>query len=193
MVFLGPKRGSEVTWPPVGALMVEISMDAEVVAWRGGLLSWLEVWHVTEMFFVVLSMGFALGYYYAKRQNERASVLQRQKALLTDVPEKASVPERARSIPSALIRCEYCTDDVNPAIFPYKRCSGCGATPSYHHGRCCPVKKNKEGMIAKRECSCRSIATQSQCTYKRKLLTPRFLLLPELADGVSDISFSHTD
>ena len=179
--------------------MTEISMDAEVVAWRWSLLSWLEVWHVIEMFVVVLSMGFALGYHYAKRQNERTSVLQRQGAsssISTDVP----VPERAqqaRSNPSAPFRCEYCTDDVNPNIFPYKRCSGCGASPSYHHGRCCPVKKmNKEGMTAKRECSCRSIATQSQCTYKRKLLTPRFACLPELADGVSDITFSracHTD
>ena len=179
--------------------MTEISMDAEVVAWRWSLLSWLEVWHVIEVFVVVLSMGFALGYHYAKRQNERASVLQRQGAsstVSTDVPERASVPERARSNPSTPFRCEYCTDDVNPNIFPYKRCSGCGASPSYHHGRCCPVKKNKEGMTAKRECSCRSIATQSQCTYKRKLLTPRFACLPELADGVSDITFSrayHTD
>ena len=167
-------------------------MDAEVVAWRWSMLSWLEVWHAIEMFVVVLSMGFALGYYYAMRRNERASVLQRQGASY-DGPERASVPERARSIPSTPMRCEYCTDDVNPNIFPYKRCSGCGATPSYHHGRCCPVKKNKEGMTAKRECSCRSIATQSQCTYKRKLLTPRFLVLPELADGVSDVSFPHTD
>ena len=126
--------------------MTVTPMDAEVVAWRWSLLSWLEVWHVIEMFVVVLSTGFALGYYYAKRQNERASVLQRQGSSYTDGSERASVPERARSIPSTPIRCEYCTDDVNPNIFPYKRCSGCGASPSYHHGRCCPVKKmqNKE-------------------------------------------------
>ena len=36
----------------------------------------------------------------------------------------------------------------------------------------------------------RTIATQSQCTYKRKILTPRFHVLPNQADGVSDVSFS---
>ena len=39
----------------------------------------------------------------------------------------------------------------------------------------------------------RSIGTQSQCTYKRKLLTPRFHVLPEQADGVFDVSFSDAD
>ena len=146
--------------------MTEIPM--EVVAWRWSMLSWLDFWHVIELFVVVLSMGFALGYVYAKYRIERA-----------------------RSIPSAPLRCEFCTDDVNPQIFPYKRCSSCGASPSYHHGRCCLVKRaTKEGM--RREGSWRTIATQSQCTYKRKLLTPRFLVLPELAEGVSDISFPNT-
>ena len=36
----------------------------------------------------------------------------------------------------------------------------------------------------------RSIGAQSQCTYKRQLVTPRFQLLPQLADGVFDVSFS---
>ena len=36
----------------------------------------------------------------------------------------------------------------------------------------------------------RTMSTQSQCTYKRKLLTPRFHALPEQADGVFDVSFS---
>ena len=36
----------------------------------------------------------------------------------------------------------------------------------------------------------RTIATQSQCTYKRKILTPRFHVLPNLADGVSDVTFA---
>ena len=36
----------------------------------------------------------------------------------------------------------------------------------------------------------RSIGTQSQTTYKRKLLTPRFHVLPEMASGVSDVSFA---
>ena len=40
-------------------------------------------------------------------------------------------------------------------------------------------------MEAKR----RSISTQSQCTYKRKHVTPRFHALPERAEGVFDISF----
>ena len=36
----------------------------------------------------------------------------------------------------------------------------------------------------------RTIGAQSQCTYKRKLVTPRFQVLPQLADGVFDVSFS---
>ena len=36
----------------------------------------------------------------------------------------------------------------------------------------------------------RSIAAQSMCTYKRKLVTPRFQVLPQQADGVFDVSFS---
>ena len=170
-------------------------MDAEVVAWRWSMLSWLDVWHAIEMFVVVLSMGVALGYSYAKRRNERASVLQRQGASY-DGPERASVPvpERARS---RLMRCEYCTDDVNPNIFPYKHCSGCGASPSYHHGRCCSVKKAKAGLKKESEssCPCRTIACQAPCTHTsvRKCRAPRFLLLPNMADGVSEISFSTTD
>ena len=39
------------------------------------------------------------------------------------------------------------------------------------------------------EASRRTISTQSQCTYKRKNVTPRFHALPELAEGVFDISF----
>ena len=149
---------------------------------------------MVETFVVVLSMGFALGYFYAKRRNDKASVLQRQGASHDGPVQGAShdgpvQPDRV-IVP---MRCEYCTDVVNPNIFPYKRCSGCGATPSYHHGRCCPVKKYKEGMTANRECFCRSVATQSQCTYTRKRLTPRFRELPEFASGVSDVSFSHTD
>ena len=180
--------------------MTEISFDADVVACRWSL-SWWQVWHVIEMFVVVLSMGFALGYCYAKRQNERTSVLQnaQRQGASNDGPEKGrSIPLEESGSQTTLIstsmRCEYCTDDVNPNIFPYKYCSGCGAKPAYHHGRCCPVRKMfKEGVNTKRECSCRSIATQSQCTYKRKLLTPRFFPLPESSAGVSDVSFSHTD
>ena len=127
----------------------------EVVAWRWSMLSWLDVWHVIELFVVVLSMGFALGFVYAKNRPERGAPL----------------------------RCEFCTDDVNPQIFPYKRCSFCEASPSYHHGRCCLVKKAKEDLMRESSCSCRTIATQSQCTYKRKLLTPRFHVVPEGVDG----------
>ena len=36
----------------------------------------------------------------------------------------------------------------------------------------------------------RSIGAQSQCTYKRKLETPRFKVLPQTVDGVFDISYS---
>ena len=35
----------------------------------------------------------------------------------------------------------------------------------------------------------RTIGTQSQCTYKRKIVTPRFHVLPDQADGVFDVSF----
>ena len=38
--------------------------------------------------------------------------------------------------------------------------------------------------------SSRTIGAQSQCTYKRKLVTPRFQVLPQLGDGVFDVSFS---
>ena len=156
----------------------------EVVAWRWSMLSWLDFWHVIELFVVVLSMGFALGYVYAKRRIERDC----------SIP---SAPERALPIPSAPLRCEFCTDDVNPQIFPYKRCSFCGASPSYHHGRCCLVKRatqGERGIVApegmkRGSCLCRTIATQSQCTYNRKLLTPRFQPLPEVAEGVFDVSF----
>ena len=165
------KEGSEESWPFVGA-MTEISV--EVVAWRWSMQSWLDFWHVKELFVVILSMGFALGYVYAKYRIE-------SKGASYDGPERSRLP-----IPSAPLRCEFCTDKVNPQIFPYNRCSFCGASPSYHHGRCCPEKRT-EGM--KRKISWRTIATQSQCTYKRKLLTPRFLVLPELAEGVSDVSF----
>ena len=148
--------------------MTEIGDDisVEVVAWRWSMLSWLDFWNVIELFVVILSMGFALGYVCAKY-----------------------MVERARPIPVVPLRCEYCTDNVNLKIFPYKRCSGCGASPSYHHGRCCPAKRAaKEGI--RREISWRTIGTQSQCTYQRKLLTPRFQVLPEVSGGVFDISSS---
>ena len=38
--------------------------------------------------------------------------------------------------------------------------------------------------------SSRTIGAQSMCTYKRKLLTPRFKVLPDMADGVFDVTFS---
>ena len=39
------------------------------------------------------------------------------------------------------------------------------------------------------EATRRTISTQSQCTYKRNHVTPRFHALPERAEGVFDISF----
>ena len=36
----------------------------------------------------------------------------------------------------------------------------------------------------------RTSGAQSMCTYKRKLVTPRFQVLPQQADGVFDVSFS---
>ena len=148
-------KGSEESWPFVGALMTEIGDDiaVEVVAWRWSMLAWLDFWNMIELFVVVLAMGVALGYVCAAKVRK----------------------EKPRVIPVVPLRCEFCTDRVNPNIFPYKRCGSCGASPSYHHGRCCPLK---------REIPKRTIGTQSQCTYKRKLLTPRFHVLPEQAGGV---------
>ena len=154
-----------------GVLMTEIGDDiaVEVVAWRWSMLSWLDFWNVIELFMVILSMGIALGYLCAVRV-ERARVVH--------VP--APVPEPP---PVRPLRCEFCTDKVNLNLFPYNRCSGCGASPSYHHGRCCPTKREVKKIPM------RTIGTQSQCTYKRNLLTPRFYPLPEQAEGVFDISF----
>ena len=192
--------GSEKSWPNADVSMTEISM--EVVAWRWSMLTWLDCWHVVELFVVILSVGFALGYVYAKYK-------MRSKGASYDGPERLLPIPSAPPIPRAPLRCEFCTDRVNPQIFPYPRCTSCGAAPSYHHGRCCPLKKaedkgvqgaanagpvpgsTKEGVKKEDEslCLCRTIATQSQCTYKRNLLTPRFHVLPELAGGVSDISY----
>ena len=199
-------RGSEESWPyqrergilalPKGArylgpslvrvLMNELS--AEVIAWRWSMLSWGGLWDVIGPFIVVLSMGFALGYVIAKYRFDSSA------RVIPSVPAPAEAPTPRSQIPSAPLRCEFCTDDVNLQIFPYPRCSFCGASPSYHHGRCCLVKKR--ASKEKRESSnssWRTIATQSQCTYKRKLLTPRFYPLPESAEGVSDISYPNTD
>ena len=42
--------------------------------------------------------------------------------------------------------CEICSEwflgEPQPFKFPY--CSGCGAAPSYHHGRCCPLRQNQD-------------------------------------------------
>ena len=36
--------------------------------------------------------------------------------------------------------CEYCGRWCAPEPFPFPSCRYCGARPSYHHGRCCPMK-----------------------------------------------------
>ena len=41
--------------------------------------------------------------------------------------------------------------------------------------------------------SSRTLGTQSQCTYKRHLMTPRFHVLPQLADGAFVESFKSRD
>ena len=153
----------------VGVLMTELGDDitVEVVAWRWSMLSWLDFWNVIELSLVILFIGFALGYVCAKY-----------------------MAEKARPIPCEPLKCEYCTDKVNLKIFPYKRCTGCGAAPSYHHGRCCPAKRAAATNEKRENSSWRSIGTQSQCTYQRKLLTPRFQVLPEVSGGVFDISSS---
>ena len=42
------------------------------------------------------------------------------------------------------IGCEICGRWYPPSPFPFPHCSICGATPSYHHGRCCPGRSNEE-------------------------------------------------
>ena len=156
----------------VAVLMTEVGDDivVEVVAWRWSMLSWLDFWNVIELFMVVLSMGVALGCMCATKM--------KRTRVIPVVPEKpATVPLRPATVP---LRCEFCTDSVNPKIFPYKHCSFCGASPSYHHGRCCPLK---------REVSKRTMGAQSQCTYKRKVQKPHFHVLPEEGSGVFADSF----
>ena len=154
----------------VAVLMTEVGDDivVEVVAWRWSMLSWLDFWNVIELFMVVLSMGVALGCMCATKM-KRTRVI-------------PVVPEKPATVP---LRCEFCTDSVNPKIFPYKLCSFCGASPSYHHGRCCPLKWENW------EVSKRTVGTQSQCTYKRpgKVQKPHFHVLPEEGSGACVDSF----
>ena len=93
----------------VAVLMTEVGDDivVEVVAWRWSMLSWLDFWSVIELFIVVLSMGVALGCLCA-----------------TKVKKARVIPVVPPVVPAKVpLRCEYCTDWVNPQIFPYKRCS----------------------------------------------------------------------
>ena len=146
--------------------MTEVGDDivVEVVAWRWSMLSWLDLWNVIELLIVVLSMGVALGWLCATKVKKAR-----------EIPVVPPVGPATHKVP---LRCEYCTDWANPQIFPYKSCSGCGASPSYHHGRCCPLKK-KKGESTKR-----TVGTQSQCMYKRKVQKPHFHVLPEEGSGV---------
>ena len=148
------------------ALMTELGDDitVEVVAWRWSMLSWLDFWNVIEIVLVILVLGFALGYLCAGKCKKAAT--------------------KAQEIPVVPLRCEFCSDSVNPKFFPYKSCNFCGACPSYHHGRCCPLLREVPSTPS------RTVGTQSQCTYKRKLLTPRFHVLSQQADGVFDVSHS---
>ena len=109
--------------------MTEVGDDivVEVVAWRWSMLSWLDLWNVIELLIVVLSLGVALGWLYATKVKKAR-----------EIPNVPPVVPATHNVP---LRCEYCTDAINPQTFPYKNCSGCGASPSYHHGRCCPLKK----------------------------------------------------
>ena len=147
-----------------GVLMTEIGDDiaVEVVAWRWSMLAWLDFWNMIELFVVVLAMGVALGCKCATK------VTKEKPRVIPAAPPVAPA--------TAPLRCEYCPDRVNPNLFPYKYCGCCGASPSYHHGRCCPLKREKITL--------RTIGTQSQCTYKHHVLTPRFHVLPEQSAGV---------
>ena len=52
------------------------------------------------------------------------------------------------------------------------------------------IMKSTSTKASQAEPSCRTVGAQSQCTYKRKVVTPRFAVLPDSADGVFDVSFS---
>ena len=147
--------------------MTEVGDDivVEVVAWRWSMLSWLDLWNVIELLIVVLSLGVALGWLCATKAKKAR-----------EIPVVPPVESTTHTV--LPLRCEYCTDRVNPQTFPYKNCSGCGASPSYHHGRCCPMKQ-KKGESTKR-----TVGTQSQCMYKRKAAKPHFHVLPEEGVGV---------
>ena len=146
----------------LATIMTAVGDDivVEVVAWRWSMLSWLDFWSVIEMFGIVLSMGIALGWLCATKMKKKSA------REIPVVPPSGSTKRP--------LRCEYCSDPVNPQFFPYKSCAICGASPSCHHGRCCPLKW---------ENSRRTVGTHSQCTYKRKVQKPHFHVLPEEGSG----------
>ena len=47
------------------------------------------------------------------------------------------VPATQSRIPAP--ECEFCGWWHPQTPFPFKHCNHCDATPSYHHGRCCPT------------------------------------------------------
>ena len=52
------------------------------------------------------------------------------------------------------------------------------------------IMKSTSTKATQAEPSCRTVGAQSPCTYKWKLVTPRFHVLPQSAEGVFDVSFS---
>ena len=58
-------------------------------------------------------------------------------------PNPERVPDKKASERYSEV-CEYCSKPMKE--FPFPSCSFCKASPSFHHGRCCPVKNMATGL-----------------------------------------------
>ena len=57
----------------------------------------------------------------------------------------------AQMVPRKIVdpACEYC---LGFAKVPFAQCWYCGSKPSYHHGRCCPLKPRQPGAYLRFHC-----------------------------------------
>ena len=42
------------------------------------------------------------------------------------------------------VKCEFCDECALGEEFPFEHCRSCGDRPSWHHGRCCPEKQERD-------------------------------------------------